>query len=261
VDILASALSDNDEQPQQEAPEQEAPQVEQQQVTGEHQEASPAETQEAPEEAKQAHGLQAALIAERRRRQELENLIRQQQQQQQAKPQAAGAPNPDDFQDNPQEYWRQLARHEAREELRAAVEQAQAAQKAQAEQARINQTHDALAARVAAGQGKYRDFDAVINGGLAPFLTDSLREEIASSDVGDDVAYWLGKNPAEAQRLASLSARELARAFVKLEAKAVKPPAPSLPQTLTQARDARGQYQTAGYDGPTPLDAVLSRKT
>lgn len=189
--------------------------------------------------------------------------MRQWQQQQQPEPKAeAGAPDPAAYENNPQQYWRDLARYEARQELQAAVKEAQQAQQQQQENERIASVKQRLDATVAAGQVKYRDFDAVINGGLAPFLTDSLREEIGASDVGFEVAYWLGKNPAEAQRLSSLDARSLAREVVKLEAKVIAPPKPVLPKTLTQVRDSRGQFaDAAAYDGPTPLDAVLGRKT
>lgn len=222
--------------------------------------ATPAEPQQETNDS--AKGLQAALLAERRKRQELEAQMRQWQQQQQPEPkQEAGAPDPAAYENNPQQYWRDLARYEARQELQAAVERAQQAQREAQENERIASVKQRLDATVAAGQVKYRDFDAVINGGLAPFLTDALREEIGASDVGHEVAYWLGKNPAEAQRLSGLDPRSLAREVVKLESKVVTPPKPVLPQTLTQVRDSRGQFANApAYDGPTPLDAVLSRK-
>lgn len=255
---LTSILSDEGQAPADEPVIVEAVEPEQHaepaaEATGEPA-APPAEQQETNDSAK---GLQAALLAERRRRQELEAQLRQQQ----PKP-AEGAPDPAAYQDNPQEYWRLLARHEAREELKATIEQAHQQKQAEKEQERINATMDRLNAAVAIGQGKHKDFDAVINGGLAPFLTDALREELAESDNCDELAYWLGKNPAEAQRISTLSPRALAREVVKLEAKALAPPKPAIPQTLTQVRDSRGQYaNTAAYDGPTPLDAVLGRKT
>lgn len=266
LDILNSALSDEG-QPQTETAEAvETQQAEQasEQTTGEQDAAPPAETQETREEP-QAKGLQAALLAERRRRQELERWIAEVQQKQ-AQPAAKqetqdGAPDPANYQDNPQQYWRDLARHEARQELKQAEEERRQQQEAEAINRRMAETRDKLNAAVAVGQQKYRDFDAVINGNLAPFLNDAIREEIAASEHGADVAYWLGKNPAEAQRIAGLSERALAREFARLEAKVATPPKPSIPQTLTQARDARGQFANASYDGPTPLDAVLSRKT
>ena len=187
--------------------------------------------------------------------------MRQWQQPKTEPKQDAGAPDPAAYEGNPQQYWRDLARYEARQELQAAVAEAQQAQKQAQENERITAVQQRLNDTVAKGQVKYRDFDAVINGSLAPFLTDALREEIGHSEAGHEVAYWLGKNPAEAQRLSALDARSLAREIVKLEGKVVAPPKPVLPQTLTQVRDSRGQFANApAYDGPTPLDAVLSRK-
>jgi hypothetical protein len=272
---LQSVFSDNDPEhiEQERQPEQAQP-VQQKQApesTGEQQAAPPAEQSQeaqeaAPDEPQQRQkGLEAALLAERRRRQELEQLIRQSQQQApQPAAQAAapdGLPDPANYQGNEQQYWRDLARFEARQELLEYQKQAQRYAEQESANKRIAATQEKLAAAVLNGQSKYRDFDAVINGGLAPFLNDALREEIATSELGDDVAYYLGKNPAEAARLAGLSdPRALAREMVRLESK-VKAPAPiNIPQTLTQARDSRGQYQTAAYDGPTPLDAVLARK-
>lgn len=230
--------------------------------TGEAVSETPAEPQQETNDS--AKGLQAALLAERRKRQELEAQMREWQQQQAPKPAAKpdAAPDPAAYEGNPQQYWRDLARYEARQTLQEAVAEAQQAQQQKAENERQAQVQQRLDTIVATGKSKFADFDAVINGGLAPFLTDELRTEIAASDAAHEVAYWLGKNPAEAQRLSVLDPRSLAREVVKLEAKVIAPPKPVLPQTLTQVRDSRGQFANApAYDGPTPLDAVLSRKT
>lgn len=259
---LASILSDEGNAPAVEsAPveavepiQDEAPAAE---ATGEEVAATPAEV---PKENDNAKGLQAALVAERRKRQELETRLSQWQQQQPA-PATDAEPDPTTYGENTQQYWRDLARYEARQTLQEAVQQAQQAQREQAETERKTAAAQRLDTVVASGQAAFADFDAVINGGLAPFLTDDLREEIAASESAHEVAYWLGKHPAEAQRLSGLDARSLAREVVKLEAKVVAPPKPVIPRTLTQDRDSRGQFANAGaYDGPTPLDAVLGRK-
>lgn len=264
MDNLALILSDEGAPPAVESAPVEAPAPIQDETpaaapTGEESAATPAEAQQETNDS--AKGLQAALLAERRKRQELEAQMRQWQQQQ-ATPAQDAAPDPAAFQDNPQEYWRQLARHEARQALSEAAKAQKEEQAQRTENERIQSVKSRLDAVVAAGQTKYRDFDAVINSGLTRFLNDALREEIAASELGDDVAYWLGKNPGEAQRLSGLDTRGLAREVVKLESKVRVPPKPVLPQTLTQVRDSRGQYaNAAAYDGPTPLDAVLGRKT
>ena len=66
---------------------------------------------------------------------------------------------------------------------------------------------------------KYDDFeDVVYNPKLR--ITDVMAETIQHSDIGPDLAYWLGTNPKEADRIARLSplmqAREIGRIEVKL---------------------------------------------
>lgn len=228
----------------------EAPAVE---TTGEVEAATPAVKQE-PEDPR-AKGLEAALLAERRKRQEVEQALHQLQQQPAARA-TTGAPDPAEYQDNPQEYWRLVARHEAREELRAAVAQAQEAQARNAQAQRVNQV-------VLDGQAKYPDFDTSINSGLGPFLTPRFAQAIAGCERGSDVSYWLAKHPGDASRISQLSELDMVRELTKLDIKlAGQTPAPAaqVPQTLTQARDSRGQF-TPANDGPTPLSAILAGRT
>lgn len=256
---LDSVLNEQPENPEpQEPAQQEAPEVLAE--TGEHQ-APPAEE----ETERETKGLVAGITAERQKRQLAEQRAAQLEQQlrqfsQQPPKQDDGPPDPEKFQDNPQEYWRLLARHEARQELNqfaAKAKEEQAAQRQQAEQQALNERVNSV---IAKGQAKYQDFDAAINAGLGPFLTPTLRDAIAESDIGEDVSYWLAKNPAEAHRIAQLSERQMVRELTKLESKVTAPPQRAIPQTLTSARDSRGQFTAQRYDGPTPLDAILARK-
>ncbi len=66
---------------------------------------------------------------------------------------------------------------------------------------------------------KYDDFeDVVYNPKLR--ITDVMAETIQYSDLGPDLAYWLGSNPKEAERIARLSpilqAREIGKIEVRL---------------------------------------------
>jgi hypothetical protein len=66
---------------------------------------------------------------------------------------------------------------------------------------------------------KYDDFeDVVYNPKLR--ITDVMAESIQSSDNGPDLAYWLGSNPKEAERIARLSpilqAKEIGKIEVRL---------------------------------------------
>lgn len=221
--------------------------------------APPAEPQrEEPEDARRK-GLEAAVLAERRKRQQLEEQLAQFQQQQQPQKQEAAPPDPNAYQDNPQEYWRLLARYEARQELQSAIkeqqQQAQATAAQRQQQERARRVNDV----VTKGQLKYADFDPVINTGLAPFLTPQLHEKLATSEAGHDVAYWLGKNPIEANRVAQLTGDDLVRALTRIEDRLTAPQKPSIPTTLTTARDARGQFQ-APQSGLTSLHDILGIK-
>lgn len=233
------------------------PVVDQPAETGEEVQAPPAT--EDPIE-KRIKGLEAAAAAERRKRQQIEEQYQRLAQQQQPQRTEEGPPDPERFQDNPQEYWRLLARYEARQELQQVVRQSQEQQAANQRQAAAMATKDRLDSLILRGQAKYGDFDAVINAGLGPFLSPTLAEAIAESEVGDDVSYWLGKNPAEAHRIAQLPERQMVRELTKLESKVTAPVRPSIPQTLTAVRDSRGQFAPQRYDGPTPLDQILARK-
>jgi hypothetical protein len=155
----------------------------------------------------------------------------------------------------------------------------------QTQEQRVSQIRANLDAAVVAGAAKYPDFDARCEM-LRPFLqlAPALYEGLA--DLGEgahDVAYHLGSNLVEAARIVQLKDpravfRELVRIGARLEAgSAGAPPAPpapapgpaapaaapAFPSTLTQQRDARGQFAAAAanttpaWSGPTPLDAVI----
>lgn len=170
-------------------------------------------------------GQEAALLAERRKRQDLErelDTLRKQQPPKAEEPKQE-APDPAKF-DDYGAYLRAQARWEAKQvidEERQRYTQAQETRLREAEQDRLMRvTQD----RISAGQAKYQDFDAVVNDGLAPFLNPIMHAALVDSDVGHDVAYYLGKNPAEAERIANLHPTSAVREIGKLEAKLQQPP-------------------------------------
>jgi hypothetical protein len=86
------------------------------------------------------------------------------------------------------------------------------------------QVEDAYAEREEEARGKYDDFEQVAyNPQLR--VTDVMAETIKASDIGPDLAYWLGSNPKEADRISRLSPLLQAREIGKVEAKlAAEPP-------------------------------------
>lgn len=80
------------------------------------------------------------------------------------------------------------------------------------------QIEDTYTEREEEARGKYADFEQVAyNPQLR--VTDVMAETIKSSDMGPDLAYWLGSNPKEADRISRLSPLLQAREIGKIEAR------------------------------------------
>ena len=70
---------------------------------------------------------------------------------------------------------------------------------------------------------KYDDFEQVAYNPKLP-ITDVMAQSIQASDIGPEVAYHLGANPKEAERIARLSPILQAKEIGKLEAKLASDP-------------------------------------
>lgn len=81
-------------------------------------------------------------------------------------------------------------------------------------------------------QARYTDFEAVAFSNDVP-ITDQMAEIIKSSDMGADLAYYLGKNKAIAADIAKLQPIEAARVMGRIEAQISAP----RPRTETKAPD------------------------
>lgn len=88
-----------------------------------------------------------------------------------------------------------------------------------------SQIFEAYADREEEARGKYDDFEQVAYNPNVP-ITTVMAETIRASDVGPDVAYYLGSNPKEADRISRLSPYLQAKEIGKIEVKlASDPPA------------------------------------
>jgi hypothetical protein len=67
-------------------------------------------------------------------------------------------------------------------------------------------------------RGKYEDFEQVAYNPKLP-ITSVMAETIQASDIGPDLAYYLGTNPREADRISRLTPFLQAKEIGKLEAK------------------------------------------
>ena len=123
---------------------------------------------------------------------------------------------------------RKLTQREAKQ-----VEEAADAVKSQVEN--INQQEraviaEAWAAQVADAKTRYADFEAVAH--HAP-ISDRVAELVATSDMGADVAYYLGQNHNLARALSTMPLVEAARELGRIEARLSLPK----PRTQTNAPD------------------------
>ena len=97
--------------------------------------------------------------------------------------------------------------------------------------------------REEAARDKYDDFEQVAYNPKLP-ITNVMAETIQSSDVGPDIAYYLGSNPKDAERIARMTPLGQAKEIGKIEAKlAAEPPV----KRTTSA--------------PTPISPVTARAT
>jgi len=144
---------------------------------------------------------------------------------------------------SPDDYADALAEKKA-EELLARREQAKA------QSAIIESYHDLEEeARV-----KYDDFEQVAYNPKLP-ITDAMAQTIQASDVGPDMAYYLGSNPKEADRISRLSPLSQAKELGKIEAKLADNP----PVKKTSSAPAPIAPVTARSSGSPSLDTTDPR--
>lgn len=126
-----------------------------------------------------------------------------------------------------EQYSAAVARFEAERAVKAGLEnerqeywkyqQQQAAQQQEAQQ--VAQFQRAVAEKVAAAERKYPDFIDVVTSPELPGLQGSAAfNAILESDVGAEVMYYLGKNPAKAHQIIGLSPIGQVREIGRLEA-------------------------------------------
>ena len=156
-------------------------------------------------------------------------------------PAPAEIPTADQF-DSPQAYAQFI-----RDEAKKLVE----FEKMQEQRAALD---DAYAEREEDARSKYDDFEQVAyNPQLR--VTDVMAETIKASDIGPDLAYWLGSNPKEADRISRMSPLLQAREIGKIEAKLAAEP----PQKKTTSAPAPISPVTARNINPGVIDTTDPR--
>lgn len=108
--------------------------------------------------------------------------------------------------------------------------------------------------REEAARDKYADFEQVVYNPKLP-ITDVMAETIQESDVGPDLAYYLGSNPQEAARISRLSPFLQAKEIGKIEGKLLDNP----PVKKTSSAPAPISPVTAKASGNPSYDTTDPR--
>ena len=103
---------------------------------------------------------------------------------------------------------------------------------------------------------KYDDFEQVAYNPKLP-ITDVMAETIRASEVGPELAYHLGSNPKEAERIAKLSPFMQAKEIGRIEANLVAQP----PVKKTTSAPAPISPVTARVSGSPAVDTTDPRAT
>lgn len=172
------------------------------------------ETQnETTEEKKYSQAEIDAMIGKRLAREQ--RKWEREQQQRAAETQIVKAPSTtsaDQF-ESPEAYAEALAYQRA-EELIAKREAAK----------QQSQVLESYQEREEAARDKYDDFEQVAYNPKLP-ITNVMAETIQSSDIGPELAYYLGSNPKDAERISRMTPLSQAKEIGKIEAKlAAEPP-------------------------------------
>lgn len=105
-------------------------------------------------------------------------------------------------------------------------------------------------------RAKYDDFEQVAYNPNLP-ITTAMAETIRSSEIGPELAYHLGQNPKEAERIAKLTPFLQAKEIGRIEAKLVAEP----PVKKTSSAPAPISPVTARASGSPALDTTDPRST
>jgi len=200
------------------------------------------------------------IVSERLAREE-RKFRREMQARQEAATQApaveSAKPIPEQF-TKTEDYVEALADWKAEQVFTKKIGEFQAKTREQYQRQQQEQVAATYLERVTVAKEKYSDFDQVAYNPSLP-ITDAMAETIQHSDVGAEVHYYLGKNPAEAKRIASLSPFLQAKEIGRLEAKiADNPPKSNIssaPAPISPVSAARGASVAVDLDDP----AVLKR--
>lgn len=154
-------------------------------------------------------------------------------------PEAKKAPKLDDFQ-TVEEYVAAMVNHNAELIVEKRLGERERSSKEQAQRDEQTKLVEKYGKQLEEARQAYDDYDDVVdNPDIA--ISEAMAKAIMRSSNGADIAYYLGKNPAEAERLVDLDPFTAAVEIGKISAKITRPS----PKTATTA--------------PAPIDPIGKR--
>lgn len=152
-------------------------------------------------------------------------VLRQPQQapQQRTQETTASAPKLENFA-SIEDYIDAMADHKATQKAEEVFRRRDAEQSASKQQEESSRVRDGFTKQMDDARNAYEDFDDVVDNPDLP-ISQAMAEAIMRTKGGADVAYYLGKNPAEAVRLANLDPFSAAVEIGRIAATVVRPQA------------------------------------
>jgi len=108
---------------------------------------------------------------------------------------------------------------------------------------------DTWEGRKQAARGKYADFDEALATDVP--INPAMESVLLNSEAGAEIAYWLGSNPKESERIARMGPIDATREMLRLESKLSVAPAKEAPKEPVKRASA----------APEPIKPVGGRAT
>lgn len=191
---------------------------------------------------KRINELTALRRSAERRAEELERRLEELQSHKNEAQDSAGKPSLDDY-PSYEQFNEALSKWHVKQEY-AAIKRAEAEKQAkQSAQKEQDTFRGRVESQVDLGRGEFEDFDDVVLSNPDLPVSQSMAETLLEMEQGHKVAYYLGKNPEEAEDISKMSRAKQTMALVQIEAKlAIKPPA----KTVSNAPEPIGSKLNGG---------------
>lgn len=162
----------------------------------------------------------------------------------QPKVEAPQTPRPEQF-NTTEEYLEALAEQKAEQKFAELTQKQKEAERETKYKSEVERQNERKADMIRAGESKYDDFEDVVANAKTE-ISEPAYLAILETDNAADIVYYLGKNPAEADRISALSPYAQAKEIGKLEDKLSSKPnkISNAPPPMTPAKGSQSITKT-----------------